>query len=116
MARVYGQITLRLLSDIKQRTRDNTFIKSFVGPETEVSQFVAALDAKTDIEKLRALAVFGEAEEVRLVEVQRLKKDLETKSVPETIKQLDNAKMCVDQLKQRLTAASDLLSDDKRIP
>ena len=87
MARVYGQIAARLLNEIKLRTRDNMFIKSFIGPETKVSQFVAALDARTDIEKLRALAVFGEGEEARLVEVQRLQKELETKSVPEAIKQ-----------------------------
>jgi hypothetical protein len=114
MARVYGQITIRLLNDIKQRTRDNMFIKSFIGPETKVSQFVAALDARTDIEKLRALAVFGEGEEARLVEVQRLKRELETKSVPEAIKQLEEAKRSVGTLKQRLATARDLLTDDRR--
>jgi hypothetical protein len=114
MARVYGQIGVRLLSEIKRRTRDNIFTKSFVGAATEVSRFVSGLDAKTDIEMLRTLAAFGEAEAARLVEVQRLKKDLETKSLPETIKQLEDAKRCVETLQQRLAAAANLLSEEKR--
>ena len=114
MARVYGQIAARLVNEIKRRTCDNRFIKSFVGADTEVSKFVATLGARTDIETLRALATFGEGEEARLVEVQRLKRELETKSVPETIKHLEEAKRCVETLKQRMVTATDLLSDDKR--
>ena len=114
MARVYGQIMLRLMAEIERRTRRNIFVKSFVGAQTEVSKFVAELDATTNIEDLCALAVFGLREEARLKEVERLKKDLDTQSVPETIKQLDAAKGCIEALQRRLEEAAGLVSDRKR--
>lgn len=115
MARVYTEISSRLASDIERRTKDNTFTKSFVAPESPVSQFVAKLSADTDRVELRRLAVFGEIETARLEEVQRQIKDLQSKSVSEAIEQLEAAKRDVGALEARLAKCRHLLAEEKRV-
>jgi len=114
MARVYAQLANRLTADIERRNRPNTFTNSFVAPESPVSQFVAALSADTDLSQLREQAVFGEAETARLEEVQRQIADLQSKSVAEAIKQLEDAKRDITALQKRLGESGALLSEEKR--
>ena len=114
MARVYGQIANRLTADMERRNRENTLSNSFVAPESPVSQFVATLSADTDVVKLCHLAVFGETETARLEEVQRLIKDLQSKSVAEATKQLEDAKRDIGALQKRLTESAVLLTEEKR--
>src|SRR3546814_20928720 len=78
-----------------------------------VSHFVAALSGDTDVAELRRLAVFGETETARLEEVQRQIKDLQSKSVAEAIKQLDDAKRDIAALQKRLTDSGTLLTEEK---
>lgn len=114
MARVYGQINKLLASDTERRTKENTFTKSFVAPESPVSLLVTTLSADTDLTELRRLAVFGETETARLEQIQRQITDLQSKSVEETIRQLEAAKRDVVALKTRLDQSRRLLAEDKR--
>lgn len=114
MARVYSQITNRLTAETERRNRQNTFTNSFVAPESPVSKFVAALTGDTDAAELRRLAVFGETETARLEEVQRQIKDLQSKSVAEAIKQLEDAKRDIAALQKRLADSGTLLTEEKR--
>lgn len=115
MARVYDLISNRLTAEIGRRNRGNTLTNSFVAPESPVSQFVARLNAGTDVTELRRLAVFGETETARLEEVQRQIKDLQSKSVAEAIKQLENAKREIIALQKRLTESTVLLAEKNRV-
>lgn len=114
MARVYGQITDQLTAEIARRNRENTFTNSFVAPESPVSALVAALSGDSDLAELRRLAVFGETETARLEEVQRQIKDLQSKSVAEAIKQLEDAKRDIAALQKRLVESGTLLAEEKR--
>lgn len=114
IARVYTEIGNRLGAEIARRDRDNALIKSFVAPESSVSEFVAGLDAETDLAELRLLAAFGETEAARLEEVQRQIKELHSKSVAEAIKQLQEARRDIVGLQGRLLESSKLLTEDRR--
>ncbi len=112
IARVYTEIGNRLGAEIARRDRDNALIKSFVAPESSVSEFVAGLDAETDLAELRLLAAFGETEAARLEEVQRQIKELHSKSVAEAIKQLQEARRDIVGLQGRLLESSKLLTEE----
>ena len=99
---------------MERRNKGNTLTNSFVAPESPVSQFVATLSAGTDVAVLSHLAVFGETETARLEEVQRQIKDLQSKSVAEATKQLEDAKRDVGALQKRLTESAVLLTEEKR--
>lgn len=114
MARVYGELSKRLTDEIARRTRPNNFVNSFVAPESYVSKFVAGLSADTDLEQLRTLAKFDQAEQARLDEVQRQIQDLQSKSVAEAIAQLAEAKSEITQLKRNLEQGGAPLSEAKR--
>ncbi|MCF2523221.1 hypothetical protein [Bradyrhizobium sp. G127] len=116
IARVYGLIGAKLTADIERRNGENIFVKSFVAPESEVSLFVGALSATTDVGKLRSLATFGETETARLEEVQRQITDLQSQSVAAAIKQLEDAKRDITGLQTRLTADLAPLSETQRAP
>ena len=114
MARVYGQIASRLTVDMERRSRENSLTNSLVAPASPVSQFVATLSAGTDVAELRRRAVFGETEMARLAEIQRQIQDLQSKSVAEATKQLEDAKRDVGALEKRLTESAVLLTEEKR--
>jgi hypothetical protein len=114
MARVTALLTAKLTADISARTGENKFTNSFVSPESEVSKFVTALSADTDIAKLRGLATYGETEAARLEEVQRQIAELQTKSVAAAIKQLEDAKRDISALMSRLVNGLAPLGDAKR--
>ena len=114
MGRVYTQLTERITAEIEQRKRGNTLVNSFVAPESPVSQFVAGLNANTDLTELRRLAAFGETEAARLEEVQRQIKELQSKSVAEAIRQLEDAKRDIVALQKRLVESSNLLTEERR--
>lgn len=85
-----------------------------MAPESSVSEFVAGLDAETDLAELRLLSAFGETEAARLEEVQRQIKDLHSKSAAEAVKQLQEAKREIVGLQEHLLESSDLLTEDRR--
>lgn len=114
MARVYTELNKRLITEIKQRKRENTLIKSFVEPESPVSNFVAELNADTDLVELRQLAAFGKDEEARLEEIKQQLKKLRSKSVVETVQQLQEAEQDFVCLQKRLLKCNNLLNKDRR--
>lgn len=114
LARVYRQLATRLDADIAGRKRENTFVNSFVKPESAVSRLVAILSAETDLTELGRLGVFGETEQARIDEIQRQMRDLQSKSVAETIAKLEKANREVATLKKRLLDSRLLLVDEKR--
>lgn len=114
MARVYRQLAMRLDADIKRRTKENSFVNSFVRPESAVSRLVASLSAGTDLTEVRRLAVFGETEQARIEEIQRQIRELQSKSPVEAIAQLEKAKREVATLERRLNESRLLLTDEKR--
>ena len=114
MARVYTELGNRLGAEIERRDRENALVNSFVAPESPVSEFVAGLDAETDLGELRLLAAFGDTEAARLEEVQRQIKDLLSKSVAEAVKQLQEAKRDIVGLQERLLESGALLTEERR--
>jgi energy-coupling factor transporter ATP-binding protein EcfA2 len=114
LARIYGEIGKRLSAQIQQLTRDNTMARSFVAPESAVSQMVASLSADTDLAPIRELGKFGDAEGARLEEVQRQIRELQSKSPAEAVAQLQEAKGDVVAFEKQLSEARALLSDGNR--
>jgi hypothetical protein len=114
LARIYGEIGKRLSAQIQQLTRDNAMARSFVAPESAVSQMVAGLSADTDLAPIRELGKFGDAEGARLEEVQRQIRELQSKSPTEAVAQLQEAKGDVVAFERQLNEACALLSDGKR--
>jgi len=114
MARVYAHLANHLTTDIERLSRQNTLVNSFVAPESPVSGFVAALSADTDLVQLRKLAVFSETEMARLEEVQRQIRELQSKSVAEATKQIEDAKRDIAALHKRLDESRALLDEEKR--
>ena len=114
LARIYGEIGKRLSAQIQHLTRDNTMARSFVAPESAVSQMVAGLSADTDLAPIRELGKFGDTEGARLEEVQRQIRELQSKSPAEAVAQLREAKRDVVAFERQLNEARALLSDGKR--
>ncbi len=115
MARVYGELVTRLETDIASRTRDNIFGQTFLDPASPVSEKVKALSADTNIEELRVVAVFGETEIARIVEIQGRIDDLKLKSVADKIKQLEEAKRDIEALEKTLAQCLSPLREAKRV-
>ena len=101
MARVYAKLTEKLDAEIQPRSRANNFPNSFIAPESEVSRFVANLGARTDLIALRALAVFGEAQEARLVEISRQIAELQNQSPATALVGLVAAKTDIEMTKAK---------------
>jgi hypothetical protein len=114
LARIYDEIGKRLTARIEQLTHDNTIARSFVAPESAVSQMVAGLSADTDLAPIRELGKFGEVEGARIEEVQRQIRELQSKSPAEAVAQLQEAKGDVVAFEGQLNEARALLSDEKR--
>ncbi len=105
MARVYAKLLERLDGEISQRIKLNIFPNSFIAPQSDLSLFVAGLNAKTKIEDINRLANFGEAETARLTEVSRQITELQTRSVETALDQLESAKSDLQTTLTQLAAA-----------
>lgn len=95
--RAVGLLTQKLEADIKAKTRPNKFDQLFADPGP-VAEKIAALNAKSEIAELRALATFGDAEKERLDEVARQERELLAKSPVETLKALAKAKTDIESI------------------
>lgn len=104
--RVVGLVTQKLEADINAKTRPNKFDQLFADPGP-IAEKIAALNAKSDISELWALAAFGDAEKERLDELARQEQELLAKSPVETLKALATAKTDIEMLR---TKVLDLLS------
>jgi energy-coupling factor transporter ATP-binding protein EcfA2 len=114
LARIYAEIGRRLSAQIQQLTRENSMTRSFVAPESAVSQMVAGLSADTDLAPIRELGKFGDAEGARLEELQRQIRELQSKSPSEAVAQLQEAKGDLVSFERQLNEARAVLSDGTR--
>ena len=114
MAKVYRNLADLLEADIRNKTIENTLTNSFIGSNSPISDFVARLNPDTEIDELHRIAVFGQKELARLVEIDSQLNALRSQSIEQTIDQLEGAKTEIFKLEQNLTNCRNLLSDDKR--
>lgn len=104
MARVYGELDERLSDIIRSRTHTTDFSTSFIGSDTDVSKAVARLGQNADLDSLRSLALYGDAEKARFQEVDRQLTALKTQSPAELISQTEQAKADIETLRTKLIA------------
>ncbi|MQX37787.1 AAA family ATPase [Roseospira navarrensis] len=100
--RAIGCLTQKLESDIEKKKQPNKFDQLFTD-SGRVAGKIAALSTKSDIQELRELANFGEAEKERLDEVERQEKELLAKSPVETLRALGTAKADIEALHMKIT-------------
>lgn len=108
--RAIGLITQKLEADINAKMRPNKFDQLFADPGP-VADKIAAVTAKSDIDELRALATFGDAEKERLEEVARQEQELLAKSPVETLKALATAKTDVEALQKKVANLASALGN-----
>jgi AAA domain-containing protein len=112
MARGYAALQTRLSAEIEKRTRNNNFHVLFSGESTEVSDIVSRLGRFTDLDKLRALASYGESERARIDHLERLDQELRATSPIITIRHLTELRPQIIDLKQTLCTFRDLMSEE----
>jgi energy-coupling factor transporter ATP-binding protein EcfA2 len=100
--RAVGLLVQKLETDTNAKTRPNTFDKLFADPGP-VAEKIAALNAKSDVAGLRALATFGDPQMERLNEVARQEKELLAKSPVETLKALATATVDIEALRKKIS-------------
>ena len=110
MIEVFSALEDRLDTDIRSKARENHFINSFIGDESVVSTAVAELSAGSDLDNLKRLSVYAETEQARLAELDRQIKELQTKSVADALKSLDEAKTSISSLLQKLQTVREPLT------
>lgn len=110
LMRVVGLIIEKLDTDIASKTKPNKFDQLFAdsGP---IAEQLANLTSKSDIAALRALSIFGQAEQERLDEVARQEKELLAKSPVETLKALATAKVDIAALQKKMAQICGSLDD-----
>ncbi|NRD88329.1 hypothetical protein C8024_00925 [Sphingopyxis sp. BSNA05] len=109
--RVLSLIAEKLEANINSKTRPNKFEQLFADPGP-IADKIAALNASSDIEQVRALATFGAAEQERLDEVARQEKELLAKSPVETLRALAAAKTDIEALQKTIRDLASALGND----
>lgn len=112
MVRVYNKVLLKLNADIARHARQNTFATAFVGGDTPVYSAVSVLSSTTDLEKLRELGRYGEAETARVAEIDKLLIALRSQSPKEALETLAEAKTDIQGLRDKISALAALFSED----
>lgn len=112
MVRVYNRLTQLLDADIRRHTKQNTFSTAFIGGTTPAYSAVSALGPTTDVEKLRELARYGEAETARLKEIDRLLVALRSQSPKEALETLAEAKTDITGLRKKIADLVELFSEE----
>jgi hypothetical protein len=112
MVRVYNKLLLKLDADIARHTRQNTFATAFVGGTTPVYSAVSVLGPTSDLEKLRGLGRYGEAETARVAELDKLLVALRSQSPKEALETLAEAKTDIQGLRDKIAALAALFGED----
>ncbi len=103
LTRIYGLLEQKLSADIRTRVLVNKFVKSFPEPASKISQLVASLSAETDLKSLQELAMYAEKEQARQETVVTEIAELKSKSVEQSIKEIDDASDDIKTLCDKLT-------------
>lgn len=99
MVRVYNRLEGKLDSAIAQRTKPNDFPTGFIGGTSPVSVAVSTLGPITDIQNLRELGRYGDAEEARVKEIDKLLVALRSQSPKEALEVLAEARTDIEALR-----------------
>lgn len=113
MARAYTALQAKLAADIQTKRRENALAKAFIGPETPASRAATTLSQTTNIDGLRALAIFGADQQARIEQLQSQADQLRVQAPDAAIKRLSDAKPQLVLLKQALADARAALSEEK---
>ena len=111
VANVIGAISQRLDTDCTSREKENRFVRIFVG-ESDIATEIENLSKDTNVEALKTLAVFGEAETKRLKEVDRQLAELRAASPEEILKSLAAAKKDIETSRQKANAIYTEINDN----
>ncbi|MGI4748347.1 MAG: AAA family ATPase [Janthinobacterium lividum] len=114
MARCYDILAARLDAGSAAKRKENVFPKSFISPQSNVSELIESLTYETDLGPIRESAVFGETEIARLIEIQRQIGELQSHSIPEAISQLQKTKEDLVSLTSNITAMVSVLDGESR--
>jgi hypothetical protein len=104
MARVYGELSKRLTTEMQARASSVNFSDSFIGEETAVSKAVATIGHGPDMPAIRKLAVYGSAEQARFNELDGQIVALKSKSPQAVLTELDAAKKEIEGLSTKVTS------------
>lgn len=110
VVRVIEAITKRLDGDIAKRRSENKFVNIFIGDST-IKTEIGKLSKDTDGAALRMLALYGEKEAGRLVEVDGQIAELKTKSPSDLIKQREAAKKDMGDLQKKVAGLRQKVGD-----
>jgi ABC-type multidrug transport system ATPase subunit len=98
IGRVYGILTEMLDTDIRDRTKPNEFASSLAGNGGAVYDALVGLNAATDMNAVRELAVYGEVESKRITQIGTDIATLQNKASKESIDILRQARTDIDIL------------------
>jgi hypothetical protein len=104
MARVYGELSKLLTTEIQARASSINFSDSLIGEETVVSKAVVTIGRKPDMPAIRKLAVYGSAEQARFKELDGQIVALKSKSPHAVIAELSAAKTDIEVLSAKVTS------------
>lgn len=112
MTRVYAALVSRLDSDIAKRCRPNTFPQAFLGggSPTAVHDAVSRLGPQTDLDEVRRLATYGQAESARLTELDAQLVALKANSPKDLLTGLSQAVVDIGNLRSQLSALGAVFS------
>jgi hypothetical protein len=113
MARVFGELGLRLDTEIRSRTHEFNFSNSFIGGETQISRAVASLSARTDLGAIRTFASYGPTEKARLKELDKQLNALKSKSPKEILAALKQARADIETLAARIDGLGNAFTAEK---
>lgn len=114
IVRAYGLLAAKLEADISVRTRENKFPAAFIGggSPTLVHTLVASLGPATDLEAVRKLAAYGDAERARLDQVNAQITALAAKSPKDALAALVEAKSDLLALAEQIRRLSLLMKPE----
>ncbi|MBY5693627.1 AAA family ATPase [Rhizobium leguminosarum] len=109
VARVIGEIVQKVDQATAARSSENKFGRIFIG-ESDVAQKVNSLSKDSKATDFQALAVFGEAETLRLAEIGGRLVQLRTESPEAILKALDQARKDVEDVQAKISNLSSHLN------
>lgn len=109
--RACNALSEKLDQEIAKRIKPNDFPQSFLGGGTEVHTAVANLGPDSDLEALRLLAKYGEAESARITELDKQILALRSQSPKDVLNALKEAAGDIRKLKDQLVALGAQFND-----
>jgi multidrug efflux pump subunit AcrA (membrane-fusion protein) len=112
LAGVYHEIQTRLDSFISTTDRENEYSRSFLEPQSKITQFVERLGSHTNLDDLRQLATFSAVERARLEQIDVQIASLRANRKDQVIAELVAAENALAELSARLKSAFTALNEE----